>query len=139
MAEHTPTVAITGAAGYIGSRVAKLLQETHPDWNLIALDNFYLGEVREIDDLTVEDVDIRNRDALEDALDGADVVFHLAAISGVDDAIENPDLTYEVNVQGTNNVAWFCRKTGAGMVFPLSMATTLGTSGMPVTPSAAMR
>ena len=126
MAEHTPTVAITGAAGYIGSRVATVLQETHPEWDLIALDNFYLGEVREIGDLTVEHVDIRHREALENALSGADVVLHLAAISGVDDAIANPDLTYEVNVQGTNNVGWFCRKTGAGMVFPLSMATTLG-------------
>ncbi|AOW80071.1 UDP-glucose 4-epimerase [Halodesulfurarchaeum formicicum] len=124
--DNPPTIAITGAAGYIGSRVVKDLQETHPDWELIALDNFYLGDVKQIGDLVVEAVDIRDRDALEATLSGADVVLHLAAISGVDDAIENPDLTYEVNVQGTNNVAWFCRKTGAGMVFPLSMATTLG-------------
>jgi nucleoside-diphosphate-sugar epimerase len=121
--EHNPPhVAITGAAGYIGSRVVHDLQETHPEWEITAVDNFYLGDVRRIGDVTVEHVDIRNRDRLEGALAGADAVLHLAAISGVDDCEEKPDLAYEVNVQGTNNVAWFCRKTGAALAFPFSMA-----------------
>jgi len=121
--EHNPPhVAITGAAGYIGSRVVHDLQEAHPEWEITAVDNFYLGDVRRIGDVTVEHVDIRNRDRLEGALAGADAVLHLAAISGVDDCEEKPDLAYEVNVQGTNNVAWFCRKTGAALAFPFSMA-----------------
>ena len=129
----TPTIAITGAAGFIGSRVVEQLQTEHPDWELIALDNFYLGDVRQIGDLDVEYVDIRNRETLEAALAGADVVLHLAAISGVDDCTENEDLAYEVNVQGTNNVAWFCRKTGAGLVFPFSMATLGDPETFPIT------
>ena len=34
-----PTIAITGAAGYIGSRVIVEMQDSHPEWELIAIDN----------------------------------------------------------------------------------------------------
>ncbi len=129
----TPHIAITGAAGYIGSRIVREIQETHPEWAVTAIDNFYLGKVRSIGGLDVEHVDIRHRDELERALDGADIVLHLAAISGVDDCQENRDLAYDVNVQGTNNVAWFCRKTGAGLVFPFSMAVLGDPESFPIT------
>lgn len=126
-------VAVTGAAGFIGSRIITLIQQQHPEWTVTAIDNFYLGQVRQIDDVPVEHVDVRHRSNLEDALDGADVVMHLAAISGVDDCDENPDLTYDVNVTGTNNVAWFCRKTGAGLIFPYSMAVLGDPEAFPIT------
>ena len=128
-----PTIAITGAAGYIGSRVIVEMQEAHPEWELIALDNQYRGQVDSVDDVEIEHVDIRNRDRLESALSGADIVCHLAAVSGVDDCDENQDLAYEVNVTGTNNVAWFCRKTGAGLVFPFSMAVLGDPQSFPIT------
>ncbi|MCF2238000.1 NAD(P)-dependent oxidoreductase [Halobacterium salinarum] len=128
-----PQIAITGAAGYIGSRVVKLLTDRYPDWEYVALDNFYLGDVRSINRVDVEYVDIRNRDNLETALEGSDVVLHLAAISGVDDCEQNQDRAYEVNVTGTNNVAWFCRKAGAGLVFPFSMAVLGDPDEFPIT------
>jgi len=126
-------IAITGAAGYIGSRVLVELEAQHPDWEITAIDNFYLGDVRSVGDTEVEHVDIRNRDRLEETLDGADVVMHLAAISGVDDCEEKQDLAYEANVQGTNNVAWFCRKTGAALIFPFSMAVLGDPEEFPIT------
>ena len=127
------TVAVTGAAGYIGSRVLALLAERRPDWSVTALDNFYLGDVERVGDVPVRDVDVRDREALEAALAGADVVLHLAAISGVDDCEDNADLAYETNVQGTENVAWFCRRTGAAMVFPFSMAVLGDPRSFPIT------
>ncbi|WP_336326789.1 NAD-dependent epimerase/dehydratase family protein [Halovenus sp. HT40] len=131
--DSPPTVAVTGAAGYIGSRVVHKIQQEHPEWEIIALDNFYLGTIREIGDVTVQHVDIRNRERLEQTLDGADIVMHLAAISGVDDCEQQPDLAYEVNVQGTENVAWFCRKTGAALAFPFSMAVLGDPAEFPIT------
>jgi UDP-glucose 4-epimerase len=129
----TPTIAVTGAAGFIGSRVVNRLQAASPEWDIVALDNFYLGQVRKIGDIDIQHVDIRNRDRLEAALDGADIVLHLAAISGVDDCDTNRDLAYDVNVQGTANVAWFCRKTGAGLVFPFSMSVLGDPEQFPIT------
>jgi len=128
-----PTVAITGAAGYIGSRVLVELEARHPDWEIVALDNFYRGDVRSVGDVEIDHVDIRDRDRLETALSGADVVVHLAALSGVDDCETNADLAYEVNVQGTENVAWFCRKTGAALIFPFSMAVLGDPEQFPIT------
>lgn len=60
-------------------------------------------------------------------------MLHLAAISGVDDCGENQDLAHEVNVTGTNNVAWFCRKTGAGLVFSFSMTVLGDPTSFPIT------
>jgi UDP-glucose 4-epimerase len=128
-----PTIAITGAAGYIGSRVIVEMQDAHPEWELIALDNQYRGQVDSVGDVEIEHVDIRNRDRLESTLSGADIVCHLAAVSGVDDCDESQDLAYEVNVTGTNNIAWFCRKTGAGLVFPFSMAVLGDPQSFPIT------
>lgn len=36
MSEKTPHIAVTGAAGYIGSRVVNQLQEVHPEWQITA-------------------------------------------------------------------------------------------------------
>ena len=131
--EEAPTIAVTGAAGYIGSRVLVELHAAHPEWELVGIDNMYRGQVDAVGDVEIQHVDVRNRGRLEEALSGADVVCHLAAISGVDDCESNADLAYEVNVTGTNNVAWFCRKTGAALAFPFSMAVLGDPASFPIT------
>ena len=135
MTGTVPTIAITGAAGYIGSRVVADITNTHPDWEVRGFDNFYVGALREVAGIDITHLDVRDRSRLEDALSGADVVMHLAAISGVDDCASNPDLAYEVNVQGTANVAWWCRKDGAGLVFPFSVGVIGDPREYPITVS----
>ncbi|UTF54807.1 NAD-dependent epimerase/dehydratase family protein [Natronosalvus rutilus] len=128
-----PSIVVTGAAGYIGSRVVHQLQQTHPDWELTAIDNFYRGTIREIGETTIEHVDVRDRERLYEVLEGADIVMHLAAISGVDDCERHSKLTHDVNVQATTDIAWFCREHGTGLIFPASMALVGDPVEFPIT------
>lgn len=128
-----PTVAVTGAAGYIGSRVLSRLELQHPSWELVGLDNQYRGQVESVGDVDIAHVDVRDRERLERVLEGADVVLHMAALSGVDDCADEPDLAYEVNVTGTNNVARFCQKRGVALGFPFSMAVLGDPPSFPIT------
>jgi UDP-glucose 4-epimerase len=41
----TPKIAVTGAAGYIGSRVVAEFQDAYPEWEIAAVDSQYRGQV----------------------------------------------------------------------------------------------
>lgn len=127
------TIGVTGAGGYIGSRVLYELQDAHPEWDIVAIDNFYHGDVKAVGDVTVEHLDIRSTERLAATFDAVDVIMHLAAISGVDDCEANPDLTYEVNAEATSQIAWLCRQTETALVFPASMAIYGDPESFPIT------
>ncbi len=124
MAE-TYDVCVTGAGGYIGSRVVvELLDAGH---DVTAIDSFRSAQVDEIQGVEIQgveiqDTDVRDRTGVRDAVEGSDAVFHLAAVSGVEDCEENPEEAFDINVGGTENVAWVCRENPTPLVFPCSMA-----------------
>jgi len=98
------TVAVTGAAGFLGSHLCEHLAEEGA--SLVALDNFTNGNeayLRDIDaDIDIVDVDIRSMDA--DLLKGVDVIYHFAAIANPRKCDDDPDLAHDINVTGTKNV-----------------------------------
>lgn len=117
-------IAITGAAGYIGSRVCHELKDTY---EIVPLDDFSRGKIREIDGIKVIPANICDLNQLEPLRD-ADVVLHLAAISGVDECVNAPELAHHVNVIGTQNVGSLCRQKSIPLIFP----STVGVFGDPV-------
>lgn len=127
-------VGVTGAAGYIGSRVATELLEAGHD--VVPVDDFSTGDVQAIDGRRVEDVDVRDRDAVAAALDGVAAVMHLAAESGVPECEETPGRAFDVNVGGTANVAYLCRRWETPLVFPCSMAMVGEPERFPITAAA---
>lgn len=129
----SPTIGVTGAAGYIGSRVVKLIREKRPEWGVVALDNFEHGDCQQMADVPVREVDIRDRAAIGNALAGTDAIIHLAAVSGVDACESNPGLAHDVNVTGTANVAYHCQQTGAALAFSFSMAVLGEATSFPIT------
>ena len=90
---------ITGGAGYVGSALARRLIERNYEITLI--DNYYKpSNLTEVDGVPIKKQDIRD----EADLSEYDVVFHLAAITGIKECQEKEKLANEVNVEGTRNL-----------------------------------
>lgn len=98
-------ILITGGAGFIGSNLAKrLIQENH---EVVVLDSLLRGN--KLDKDTFSKIkfikgDVRNRELVLDAAQGCDVIYHFAAVLGVDIVADNPVETMDVEVIGTRNV-----------------------------------
>lgn len=114
-------IAVTGAAGFIGSHLAERLVAAGRA--VVAIDNFddfYDPAVKrqnirgllDSDAFELVEADIRDAAAMTEALGGVDVVVHLAARAGVRPSIANPALYADVNVNGTAVLLEAARKNG---------------------------
>ena len=114
-------VLITGGAGFIGVHLADHLLEVG-GYDVTVIDNESLGDRRNLDLDRVRFVagDLRDRDQLRAALQGQEVVVHLAADTRVMDSIENPAHNFENNVVGTFHLLELCRELGVARVVAAS-------------------
>ena len=120
---------VTGAAGFIASRVCELLlakgQHVFGIDNLndaydIRLKQYRLDRLQKMQGFTFSQVDISDRRALETALEGDraglstpyEAVFNLAARAGVRDSVDDPWIFVDTNVVGTLNLLELCRQQG---------------------------
>ncbi|MGQ9617364.1 MAG: NAD-dependent epimerase/dehydratase family protein [Candidatus Aminicenantia bacterium] len=107
-------VLITGGAGFIGSNLSKYLYSK--GYEIFIIDNFSTGKLENIKKsegyLNFAITDIREPFSFEIYPGDFDFIVHLAAITSVQKSIENPSLTYEVNVEGTKIVLDFAKKKG---------------------------
>lgn len=126
-------IAVTGAGGYIGSRVVYELLDAGSE--VVAIDDRSENQVSSFYDAMYETIDIRNKETLHQTLSDADAVCHLAAVSGIPECEDNPVRAFETNVQGTENVAWYCREQGIPLVFASSMAVIGEPVEFPVGPN----
>jgi UDP-glucose 4-epimerase len=104
------TVLVTGGAGFIGSHLAdRLLAEGH---RVISVDDLTTGRIANLVDargygkeFTFFNMDVR-ADGLLPLFERhrPEVVFHLAAQSGVRPSLDDPVLDASINVMGTLNV-----------------------------------
>ena len=95
---------VTGGAGFIGSHLVDALIERGDEVHVI--DNFVAG--RKDDRInakaTYHELDVRDTDAVQKVMEGADVVFHTAALPRVPYSIEHPVETTDINITGTVSV-----------------------------------
>jgi UDP-glucose 4-epimerase len=94
-------VLVTGGAGFIGANLLRQLDASH---DVRVLDNLVRGS-RELlpADREIELVvgDIRDPDAVKRAVDGVDLVIHLAAFGSVVESVTDPVENFEINARGT--------------------------------------
>lgn len=105
-------VLVTGGAGLIGSHIVDLLvdgREQGKYGEIVILDNFVRGRRENLaaalarGPLTIIEGDITDRNLLAEAMQGIDMLFHLAAIR-ITQCAEDPRLAVEVLGDGTFNV-----------------------------------
>ena len=104
------TVAVTGGSGYIGTHVVDKLLDA--GCNVRVLD----PKAPHRADAEWVPVDVLDTDGLTEAVQGADVIFHLAAIADVNDVIADPTLAIQVNTLGTARLLEAARRADAGRV-----------------------
>lgn len=124
-------VLITGGAGLIGSTIADLLVENEDAAEVVIFDNFDRGVRSNIaravasGRVTVVEGDVRDRDAVDQVLDGTDVVFHQAALR-ITQCAEEPRVALEVLVDGAFNVIEGAARHGVHKVVAASSASIYG-------------
>ena len=100
-------VVVTGGAGFIGSGLVRALLADGVK-HVAVVDNLLSGKEENLtevrDRIEFHNADIRDHAAMRKIFEGADVVFHLAAIPSVPRSIQDPLPSHDVNINGTFTV-----------------------------------
>ncbi len=131
------SILITGGAGFIGSHLAdSLIREN----TVTVLDNFSSGKREHISEhlrdpgFELVEADIFDSEALDLALKGKDMVFHLAANPDVKLGAENTSVHLEQNILATYRLLEAMRKGSTKSIAFTSTSTVYGEATVVPTP-----
>jgi len=120
---------VTGATGFLGSHVARVLAEQGAELRLLVRPT---SDLRNVDGLNADRVvgDLRDAASIAKALSGCDVVFHVAADYRLWVRGRDCSEMYRSNVEGTRSLLEAARKHGVRRIVYTSSVATMGfTSG----------
>jgi CDP-paratose 2-epimerase len=105
------TILITGGAGFIGSNLAfELSRQGH---RVRVFDNLQRKGVRRNSEwlaksahtpIEIQVGDVRDPESVEQAVDGAEIIYHFASQVAVTTSVTDPRTDFEINALGTVNV-----------------------------------
>jgi dihydroflavonol-4-reductase len=115
---------VTGGAGFIGSQVVKQLLAKGEAVRVLHLPNERLDNIKGCDVELVAG-NVLNVNEVRSAVEGCNKVYHLAAIYAF--WMKNPQIMFDVNVKGTENVMQACMDLGVEkVVYTSSVARYAG-------------
>jgi UDP-glucose 4-epimerase len=104
-------VLVTGASGFIGTRLIQLLKaKGHRTLGLDLVPGLYTDII----------ADVRDKEALDSHVPEDGIVFHLASVVGIVEVLKRPEECYNCSVEGTRNLCRSAEKRGARIVFTSS-------------------
>lgn len=139
---------VTGGSGFIGTNLCRLLRRDRPGDRIRVLDDFSTGSADRLGDAVPEaevvdapswgtgpeilEGDVRDPVAAEAAAEGADIIVHLAANTGVPASIAAPRRDCETNVLGTLTMLEAARARGVKSFIFASSGAPAGACTPPI-------
>ncbi len=124
---NNPFCLVTGGAGFIGSHLVEGLLAAGR--RVRVLDDFSTGQRDNLAGSQTPELvagDVTDPGSVDGAMNGVDIVFHLAAIASVQLGLEQPLRMHQVCATGTLNVLEAARKHGVSRVVYAASASAYG-------------
>ena len=128
-------VLVTGADGFIGSHLVDMLQKAGGKVRAFVyynslnswgwLDTFPKDKLSKIE---VFSGDVRDLNGVKKAMEGIDVVFHLAALIGIPFSYRSPDCYVDTNIKGTLNILQAARELKISRLLVTSTSEVYGSA-----------
>lgn len=120
-------IVVTGGLGFIGSHIVDELVKNN---NVRVIDNLSSGKITNLNEPDSDNLELIKEDLndvdLDEILNGADYVFHLAALASVPESVEKPLFSNAVNLDGTLKLLVACKNNNVKKVVFSSSAAVYG-------------
>ncbi|MCZ4407245.1 NAD-dependent 4,6-dehydratase LegB [Cryomorphaceae bacterium 1068] len=128
-------VLITGADGFIGSHLVEMLLELGFDVRAFVYYNSFNSwgwldtlPKEKLEQIEIFSGDIRDPNGVRTAMEGVDIVYHLAALIAIPFSYHSPDSYIDTNVKGTLNILQAARDYNVERVLITSTSEVYGTA-----------
>ena len=135
MSLRNKKVLVTGADGFIGSHLVEALMDAGADVRAFVYCNSFnrwgwldTFPSQRLDAIEIFSGDVRDSNGVWTAMDGCDLVFHLAALIAIPYSYHSPDSYVDTNVRGTLNIMQAAKRLGVERVLVTSTSEVYGTA-----------